>query len=92
MERERYRNLRLHTLETLCDRFIESGRSREAVETALHAVSGDPLRESAHRSLISALMAEGNHAEAAVQYENLRFLLRKELGVEPGFQLADLTA
>jgi DNA-binding SARP family transcriptional activator len=42
-----------------------------------------PLRESGHRLLMRALVAEGNSAEALRVYENLRCLLRDELGVAP---------
>lgn len=42
-----------------------------------------PLRESGHRLLMRTLVAEGNTAEALRVYENLRCLLRDELGVTP---------
>jgi DNA-binding SARP family transcriptional activator len=42
-----------------------------------------PLREGGHRLLMRALVAEGNTAEALRVYENLRCLLRDELGVTP---------
>jgi DNA-binding SARP family transcriptional activator len=42
-----------------------------------------PLRESGHRLLMRALVAEGNSAEALRAYERLRCLLRDELGVTP---------
>jgi DNA-binding SARP family transcriptional activator len=43
-----------------------------------------PFRESGHRLLMQVLAAEGNVAEALLTYENLRTLLRDELGVAPG--------
>jgi DNA-binding SARP family transcriptional activator len=42
-----------------------------------------PLRESGHRLLMRALVAEGNPAEALRAYENLCQVLRDELGVSP---------
>ena len=42
-----------------------------------------PLRESGHRLLMRALAAEGNPAEALRAYDELRTLLRDELGVSP---------
>jgi len=42
-----------------------------------------PLRESGHRLLMRALAAEGNPAEALRAYDDLRALLRDELGVSP---------
>jgi DNA-binding SARP family transcriptional activator len=49
LERERFRQLRLHALEALCARLTEAGRFGAAVQAGLAAVSGEPLRESAHR-------------------------------------------
>ena len=46
-------------------------------------VTEAPLRESGHRLLMRALAAEHNPAEALRVYENLRCVLRDELGVSP---------
>src|SRR4029079_7200585 len=48
LERERFRQLRLHALEALCERLVAAGRRGEAVQAGLAAVAGEPLRESAH--------------------------------------------
>jgi DNA-binding SARP family transcriptional activator len=53
-------------------------------------VSADPLRESAHRVLIEAHLAEGNLAEGRRAYDRYRAIARRELGVEPGRELASL--
>ncbi len=92
LERERYRQLRLHALEALAVRLTALSRYGEAVETALAAVAGEPLRESAHRVLMSVHVAEGNPAEALRHYELLRELLRTELGLEPSPELQELVA
>jgi len=42
-----------------------------------------PYRESGHRLLMRALAARGNTAEALRVYEQLRTLLREELGIAP---------
>lgn len=42
-----------------------------------------PLRESGHRLLMRALAAEDNTAESLRASENLRCILRDELGVRP---------
>ena len=89
-ERERFRQLRLHALEALCDRLTTLGRYGEAIDAGLAAVTAEPLRESAHRVLISAHLAEGNRGEAARQYQLCRQLLRDELGVEPSNSLREL--
>jgi DNA-binding SARP family transcriptional activator len=43
----------------------------------------EPLRESAHSTLIEMHLAEGNRSEAWRQFQRCRRLLREELGVEP---------
>lgn len=43
-----------------------------------------PFRESGYRLLMEALDRQGNIAEALVVYDELRCLLRDELGVAPG--------
>ena len=61
-----------------------------AVEAGLAAVAAEPLRESAHRALIAAHLAEGNRSEAMRQFEFYRMLLGKELGLEPSAMMASL--
>ena len=90
LERERFRQLRVHALERLCERLTSEHRFTEAVETGLAAVEGEPLRESAHRVLIHAHLAEGNAAEALRQYRIFRGLLRDRLGLEPSGQMDEL--
>lgn len=82
-EREHFRQLRLHALEKLCEQLTDEGRFGQAVEAGLAAVSGEPLRESAHRVLIRAHLQEGNRCEAIRQYEACRQVLRHELGIDP---------
>jgi len=83
LERERMRQLCLHGLEALCERFLALGRYAEAIEAGLAAVHFEPLRESAYRVLISVHLAQGNRCEALRAYRSYRRLLRKELGIEP---------
>jgi DNA-binding SARP family transcriptional activator len=83
LERERFRELRIHALESLCERLTASGRYGQAVEAGLAALTGEPLRESTHQALIRLHLAEGNRAQAIHQYDLLRGLLRDRLGVEP---------
>ena len=83
IEHERYRQLRLHALESLCERLTTLGRFASAIQAGFAAVTGEPLRESAHRALIAAFLAEGNVGEAMRQYEGFADLLRDELDLEP---------
>ena len=89
-EREHIRQRLLHGLEALSLRLVEVGRCAEAVDAAIWAVSAGPLRESAVRVLIEAHLAEGNLIEARVAYQRYRDIVRRELGVEPGEQLASM--
>jgi DNA-binding SARP family transcriptional activator len=58
-----------------------------AVRAARELVRRAPLRESGHAVLMDALAACGNVAEALTAYEDLRRLLREELGVPPSPRL-----
>lgn len=82
IERDRYEQLRLHALEALCGALAGAGRFSLAVQAGLAAVAADPLRESAHRSLITAYLGEGNPGEALRQYARYRHAA-DELGVAP---------
>lgn len=92
IERERLRQLRMHALEALSARLLAGARYGEAAETALWAIAGEPLRESAHRALIRVHLAEDNPSEALRQYELFRDLLRTQLGLRPSPQLRQLVA
>lgn len=92
MERERLRQVRLHALESLCHRLVDAERGPEAVQAGLAAVAAEPLRESAHRALIRAHLAEGNAGEAVRQYRLYERLLRDELGLAPTPLMEDLVS
>lgn len=92
LERERLRQLRVHALERLAERATREGRLGHAIDTALSAIIADPLRESAHRVLIKAYLAEGNDGAGMRQYHEYCRLAREELGVEPSAQLRELVA
>lgn len=87
IERERFRQLRLHALETLCAAFLAAGSLGLAVEAGLACVAADPLRESAHRALIKVHLAEGNPVEAVRQYRLYQRLVESELGLRPSPEL-----
>ena len=82
-ERERIRQRMLHALEVLSRVLRAAGRYGEAIDAAMDAVAVEPLRESAHRALVEAHVAEGNFIEARRAYVRYRDLARRELGVEP---------
>jgi DNA-binding SARP family transcriptional activator len=79
----RHRHLRLDTLEVLAQRLAGSGRHREAFHLALAAVQADPLRDSAHETLIRSCLARGNRNDAMEHYSTYRRILKDELGLDP---------
>lgn len=83
VERERHRQLSLHALEALCDHLTEAGRYGPAVLAGLAAVDREPLRESTHRALCRAHLAEGNLGEAIRRYQHYERLAALEIGVAP---------
>jgi DNA-binding SARP family transcriptional activator len=89
-ERERHRQLSLHALELLCQHLATEGQYGLAVQAGLAAIESEPLRESAHRALIGAHLAEGNVNEAIRQYDLFDHLIRDELDLRPSDQLRDL--
>lgn len=89
-ERERFRQLRLHALEAMAERLIETGHVGDALLAALAATTDDPLRESAHRALIKVHLAEGNIGEAVRQLRRCEALFERELGMRPSTQLTEL--
>jgi len=74
----------------LSRRLVSVGRYADAIEVGLAALRNEPLRESAHRALISVHLAEGNPSEALRQYRQFRELLRAELGLEPSPLIKEL--
>ncbi len=90
VERERIRQLCLHRLEEIADGLIDGRRYSLAIQAALMAISSDPLRESAHRRLIRAHLAEGNAAEALRAYRSFEHLLGTELGIAPTQPFAEM--
>src|SRR5260370_35243897 len=92
IERERFRHLRLHALDALCEELTAAGRYGAAVEAGNASVAAEPLREIAHRLLVAAYLAEGNAGEALRQYRLFRDVLAGELGSEPSQQMEDLVA
>jgi DNA-binding SARP family transcriptional activator len=90
LERDRLQQLRLYALETVAARLGVAGQHGEALQAAHLAIRAEPLRESAHRTLVRVHLAEGNVVEALRAYELFRDLLRDELGVPPTEQMTRL--
>jgi DNA-binding SARP family transcriptional activator len=90
IQREEWRQLRLHSLEALASRLTAAGRWGEAAAAAGAAVRAEPLRESAHAALIQVHLAEGNQSEVVREFARYRALLHAELGLEPTPRLRQL--
>jgi DNA-binding SARP family transcriptional activator len=87
LERERFRQLRLHALEALCEQLTSARSFAAAAQVGIAAVAGEPLRESAHRALIKVHLAEGNIGEALRQYRFYRTLVFEQLGLRPSAEM-----
>jgi DNA-binding SARP family transcriptional activator len=92
VEQESYRQRRLHVLDELSQALCEATLYSSALEAALAAVQADPLRESAHRRVVSVHLAEGNPSEALRAYHAYRRLLASELGLPPSPAIRELVA
>src|SRR5215213_679354 len=90
--RREVEGLRLRALEALGEAGLRlGGRELDAAEHAARTAIGlAPFRESAHRLLMEIHEAGGNAAEALRAFDELRQLLRDELGTTPGPQLMAL--
>lgn len=91
-ERERLRQLRLHAIEAMACHLCRQGRFAAAIEAAMEATRLEPLRESAHRTLIWIHLRENNVGEAIRHFAEFRVMIRDELGVEPSPELQALIA
>ena len=82
-ERQRLRELALTALEKLLALELTAGALEQAVTTALRLLALDPLRESAHRTLMDAYVRQGRRTAALRQYQRCAEVLQRELGVAP---------
>jgi DNA-binding SARP family transcriptional activator len=88
--REEGRQLRLLCLEALAVAQMDLKRPQTALAVALCAAFEEPLRESAHRLVVEAHLALGNHAAAARHYAEYRRSLWSELRLRPGLRMESL--
>ena len=85
-ERSRLREVALGTLERLVELQAAAGEPEKAIQTGLHSLRLDPLRESMHRALMHLYAACGRRGAAVQQYRSLVSALARDLGVEPDSQ------
>ena len=89
LARRSHSELRMRALACVATAGLELGGDRlAAAESAARGmIELEPLRESGHALVIRALAAQGDRAQALVSYDELRRLLREELGAMPGREL-----
>ncbi len=83
-QRAELASVQVRALEVRSAAALRAAELGTAVEAAQAAIALAPFRESAHRLLMEAHEAAGNPAEALRAFEDLRGLLREELGTNPG--------
>ena len=81
-ERERLREHAVQLFLRLMERAAAIG-VEPAIRWALRILAVDPVHEPAHRALMELYAAQGRHATALRQYEQLRETLSRELGTRP---------
>jgi WD40 repeat protein/DNA-binding SARP family transcriptional activator len=83
LQRERLHRLAIEALQDLAGAYEGRGAFECGVQVARRAVAMDPLRESAHRTLMRLLALAGERSAAIAQYDACCRILADELGVEP---------
>jgi TolB-like protein len=89
-ERERVHVLAIGLLERLALHQEQSGALDEAIATARHLVSIQPVSEEGHRLLMRLLAASGRRTDALQQYQACVDALRRELDSQPSPQTTRL--
>ena len=82
-QRSYYREQYLRLLEILAQSAQKAEEWSRSLSIAQRILREDPFREDVHCVMMRAHAAQGNRVAVREQYETLRKLLRKELGVEP---------
>lgn len=90
VERERYREIRMHALERAAGHLLACGQWLHAMLATQAVIATDPFRESAYRLAIKIHLAEGNPADAVRVDDSYRQLIFDELGVRPSRLMDDL--
>jgi DNA-binding SARP family transcriptional activator len=73
----------LQALERLAALAMTQEDKASAIAALRQLIATDPLRESAHRTLMQALAVSGDLAASTLVYRDLRLLLHRELNAEP---------
>ena len=82
--------LRLVAVEDRVEAELALGHHRDIAGELQAVVASHPLRERPRRQLMLALYRQGRHAEALAVFQELRAVLRDELGIDPSAELSEL--
>jgi DNA-binding SARP family transcriptional activator len=85
-QRSYYREQYLRMLGSLAAVAEQKQEFARAMDLGQRILRDDPFREDIHCLVMRAQAALGNRVAVKEQYETLRTLLQKELGVEPAMQ------
>ena len=89
-EREKHRRLYLNALWRLMQVATVRGQFGESIRHAQSILDCDALREDVHRELMRLFVLSGQRAQALLQFESCRQLLRRELSIGPMRETMDL--
>lgn len=90
IERERFRQARLHLFDELSNKLLDEERHAEAIDVALTVLDDEPFRNAPNQTLITAHLIEGNRMEALRQFQRYDELMLKEFGVNAPRNLRDM--
>ena len=82
-QRSYYRKQYLQLIEALANVALKMGDWFKSIHLAQQILNDDPFREDVHCLLMRAHAALGNKGAVREQFEGLKLLLQKELGVDP---------
>ncbi len=89
-ERARLEQLRLAALEDRITADLALGRHHDVVTEVAAAAAAQPFREHLQELLMLALYRGGRQTEALAVYQEVRAMLRDNLGIDPGPALRQL--
>ena len=85
-ERERWRGRAESILKHVIEGHTRRGRYTDALRQAQRLLQLAPWDEDTHRCIMRLLAWTGQRGAALRQFENCKWMLREELGVEPAFE------
>jgi DNA-binding SARP family transcriptional activator len=82
-ERERLREMALEALARLLAHQTKTGRTEQAIQTAIRLLRLDPLQEAVHRRLMRLYARQGRRGAALKQYQACLTVLEVGAELEP---------